>query len=219
MSQKVHSLHQARGDTAMALLPRTVIGRCADWFLLSDAPADRAQRAVSCLVDPEVGDTVLVATDPEGGVCWILAVLTRPAPETGSVVLPGGARLNASQGGVQLEATTVQLCGSQSVQVNTPSLDVSAVSSQVRINDCRGWFDTLESHANRLTVGARTVTSRIGRLFQHCVESLRQVERIDETRAGRIKVTVQGHHQLRAGHISSKAEGFVKIDGQKIDLG
>ena len=64
-----------------------------------------------------------------------------------------------------------------------------------------------------------TLSATLGRLLSRSIESFRSVQGLDETRAGRSSTIVQDHHQLRAGHITTRAEGFVKIDGQKIDLG
>jgi hypothetical protein len=50
-------------------------------------------------------------------------------------------------------------------------------------------------------------------------ESWRKVEGLDETQAARIRVHVEGAHQLNAEHVTVNAEGFVRIDGKTINLG
>ncbi len=71
----------------------------------------------------------------------------------------------------------------------------------------------------RIEYAAKTLSSKVGRLLSRALESFRSVDGLDETRAGRSRTTVRDDHRLKAGHITAQAKGFVKIDGQKIDLG
>ena len=50
--------HAAPADFALARA--TVTGVAGAWFFIDGAPQDRALRAESCLLAPEVGDLVLV---------------------------------------------------------------------------------------------------------------------------------------------------------------
>jgi len=50
-------------------------------------------------------------------------------------------------------------------------------------------------------------------------ESWRKVEGLDETQAARMRVYIQGSHQVDAEHVTVNAEGFVRIDGKSINIG
>ena len=79
-------------DTAQELHTALVSGRANDWFLLDNAPGcTRAKVAASCLLEPEIGDTVLVSVSACGGISYILAILAKPEHRGGSLRLPGGA--------------------------------------------------------------------------------------------------------------------------------
>ena len=45
------------------------------------------------------------------------------------------------------------------------------------------------------------------------------MENLDETRAGRVRLQVKDRFHLTSRHASVIAEGQVKIDAEKIDLG
>src|SRR5690348_13888334 len=62
-----------------------------------------AQRAVSCLVEPKVGDRVLVASE-EGGESFVLAVLARKEKAAMEIAAEGDLVLRANAGKVQIMA-------------------------------------------------------------------------------------------------------------------
>jgi len=77
----------------------------------TEAGEYRAKRAASCLLEPEVDDTVALLTT-QSGVCYVTAVLEREAGATGRIVadgdleiqLPAGQFTVAAQEGVTLLA-------------------------------------------------------------------------------------------------------------------
>lgn len=223
MSATVHSLHPksaaSRKETLYALSTATVLGHEDTLWLLDHPSRPAAQLSLSCLLAPEVGDTVLFTHPSEGEGAYVLAVLHRPQPDTGRLHLPGGNHLTSSSAGLQLHGASLSLNAAQQLQLNSADLDVNAGSAAVRVKHWQGWFDTAETHAVNVKLTAKTLSSRVGRLIQRLMESFRQTEGLDETRAGRVRVTADHHHQVEAGHLTHTAKGFVKIDGQKIDLG
>ncbi len=66
---------------------------------------------------------------------------------------------------------------------------------------------------------ARSFHSTLERLVQKTRDSFRWTERLDESRAGRMRQSVKGRYHLNAEAASILAKKQVKIDGDKIDLG
>ncbi|MFT0531300.1 DUF3540 domain-containing protein [Castellaniella hirudinis] len=206
-------------DTDVPLLHARIIGIVGDTFL-TDAPScPGAQQAFSCLVTPQVADLVLLSPAHAGQPAYVLAILQRADPQQARLALPGGALLQADAAGLRLHAKNLSLGSQDTLALHSGQLDVTAVSAQTRITHWQGWFDTLQAHAVSIQYGAKTLSATLGRLISRSIDSFRSVQGLDETRAGRSSTVVQDHHQLQAGHITAKATGFVKIDGQKIDLG
>lgn len=223
MSATIHSLprHPASQPAATHSLCSATVTGCADGhFLLDDAGLGQAQLAASCLLEPAVGDTVLLTYTGQDEPSFILAVLQRAASTTPAhLQLPGGNQLTSDSSGVRIQASSLSLNANTQLELNSAQLNVNAIDSSMTVKHWQGCFDTAESHAVNVKFTAKTLTSSIGRLIQRLVESFRATEGTDETRAGRIRVRARDHHQIDAGHLTHTAQGFVKIDGQKIDLG
>ncbi len=209
--------------TAPAIEARLVHARVSgtqDGMIQVDHPEGPvARRALSCLIEPQAGDLVLLALDPADGQAHILAILERPGSQDADLALPGGGAIRTRDGEVRIGARSLQLDGREGLALTTGRLDVAAVSASTTVKHWQGWFDTLEAYAVSIEYSAKTLSARLGRLLSRSLESFRSVEGLDETRVGRSRTRVRDDHRLEASHITARADGFVKIDGQKIDLG
>lgn len=201
------------------LLHARIIGIVGDTFLTDAPDCPGAQQAFSCLITPKVADLVLLSPGLAGQPAYILAILQRTDPHQATLVLPGGTQLQSDTTGLQLHAKNLSLGSQDALSLRSGQLDITAVSAQTRIAHWQGWFDSLQTHAVSIQYGAKTLSATLGRLISRSMESFRSVQGLDENRVGRSSTVVQDHHQLQAGHITARATGFVKIDGQKIDLG
>lgn len=224
MSATIHSLPlkpaAEPATTTHSLCTATVTGVSGEHFLLDHSRFSQAQAAASCLLEPVAGDTVLITHADNGAPCYILAILQRGAQaDSGHLRLPGGNQLASDAEGLRLQANSLSLNAASQLDLNSAGLNINAVSAGVNIKHWQGCFDTIESHAVNVRFTAKTLSSQVGRMIQRLMESFRKTEGLDETRAGRVRVSAQDHHHVDAGHLTHTARGFVKIDGKKIDLG
>lgn len=204
-----------------------VTGQADKWFFLAAAPGnisstDRALRAESCLVQPECGDTVLVCQGVTVGltsVPYILAVLSRADAQNAVLALPGGAQVRVNTGALAFVASDIALEGANSVSLKAPHIAVTAVSGDLRFNRLASTIGELSASMGSVLTVAQTVTSTVGRLVQKATNSFRWTENLDESRAGRMRLQVAERFHLKSRHASVIAEGQVKIDAEKIDLG
>src|SRR5690625_425841 len=91
-----------RPATAGQRLRRAVIQDVGETGYLLDHDRSReARRAFGCLVQPEVGDVVLVDDDPSG-VSYVLSVLERPEPRSATLSVPGDMHLVAPTGALSI---------------------------------------------------------------------------------------------------------------------
>lgn len=218
MATNVHPLKKALPGAEPRLVHARVTRALEGLFQVEHPHCGPARRAFSCLVEPQAGDLVLLSIDTEGS-SHVLAILQRPGAQDADLALPGGGAIQAREGEVRLRADALRLESRERLALHTGHLELAALSASTTVKHWQGWFDTLEARAVRIECAAKTLSSKVGRLLSRTLESFRSVEGLDETRAGRSRTTVRDGHQLRAGHITARAEGFVKIDGQKIDLG
>ena len=162
----------------------------------------QARLAVSCLVQPECGDTVLVAL--RGRQAYVLAVLERSSDAPVAMQLPRSASLSV-QGDLRLQAS-----GTVSLQGET----VEAVAQRISlVGKAVHWLaDTLESTAHRIKQVADLWTVQAKSHHRH-------VEDMEMVRAGHIDVRAEQVMHLNAGHTVVKSRELVKIDGKQIQVG
>ena len=198
-------------QSVLGLRSAVIAGQADKWFFLSSdqaANGERALRAESCLLQPESGDTVLVCSGVAVGVTsvsYILAVLSRTEPQQGALMLPGGASLKADNGNLSVAAKNIDLAGEQSLRLQAPQLAITAAQADMTFNT--------------LNTIAQNITTTVGRLLQKARDSFRWTQNLDESRAGRVRMQVAERLHIQAKHASVIAQGQVKIDGEKIDLG
>lgn len=219
MSANVHRLPLRPAHTPQTLFTAYVHGRTPQGFLLDDSGLQCARAAVSCLLEPQTGDTVLVVQGPPSAQGFILAVLDRPDSSRGTLILPGNNHVVLTPEHMQMQAQTLTLHAAEKIEITSSAVNLTAATSTVNVKHWQGWFDTVDAGAVNISLVAKTLSSRLGRLIQRATESFRKTEGLDEVRAGRSHVHIEGHQHTQADHITSVAKGFVKIDGQKIDLG
>lgn len=177
-----------------------------------------AKRAVSCLIEPEAGDRVLVAfADNE---VYVLAVLEREegAPATLShdgdlgVKLQGGRFTVAAQEGVTVAS-------GKDVSVVSGSVSVKAVEGEVALESLSLLGAVVRADLAKLKVLAGTVDSVFDRISQRVKRSFRFVEETEQLRAERIDYVAKKSMNMRGENTLITAEELVKIDGEQVHLG
>jgi hypothetical protein len=209
-------------DAAPGLAYATVTGRADKWFFLEGAAPvtiERALRADSCLIEPGCGDTVLVCNGGATAVSYILAVLVCAERDRSRLVLPGGVELHADHGKLQVDAQQIDLAAHQGVSLQAPKIDMTAIAGDLKFHRLEASAQEFQARLGVVTTIAQSVNSTVGRLIQKAKNSFRWIENLDETRAGRVRMKVDERFHLHAKHATMLADGQVKIDGEKIDLG
>lgn len=177
-----------------------------------------AQRSASCLLEPTVGDRLLVAV--LGREAFVLAVLEREDP-----ALP--VRL-AADGDLELvsRAGRVSVTAGEAFAVAAPSVSMSAVRVTVAADtvDVAGRALSFVADVGQLKLGAaklvaRTADAVLERLFVHASRALRRVDTLDQVRAGQIDMAAKDCAMLRGQHTIVDADGMVKVDGAQVHIG
>lgn len=215
----LHSLLKGTMDSGQFMLA-TVTGRVGQWTLVSaNGQQQRVRCAASCLLLPEVGDTVLVFDGENEQTSYVLAVLAKLAADNAELVLPGGAMLTTQKDKLAISATNLELSSRKTVTLSTPIFRISTMCVDLASDFMRAKVTSVESHFAKAHLVAGAITSRVGRLVQKARNYFVDVEELLETRADRQRTVVAGASDTHARHVSVMAEACVRIDGQKIDLG
>ena len=213
--------HNVTQSTPSPTLVHAIIsGHTEQWFFLQTAHGElRARCAISCLIAPEIGDTVLLSVSEDPMSSYILAILLRPSGNHSLLSIPGGATLKTTQGHLVIQAEAVSIHGQQALNLDTSALNVRALETEVRISRLRSWFEQAQTFVDALKLVAKSTTTTVERRILKATESFKWVEQVDETRAGRVRMDIAGRFQMQSRHTSIKSEGLVAIDGKKINLG
>lgn len=174
--------------------------------------------AVSCLLQPAVGDTVLISISDEGG--YILAVLAQANSEHSELRLPGSARLAAKTGsltlsaaqGVKIEAGSGLQLQARAASFAFEVLGIRAQRMQVTGDSQQTvWRERRDFIEHQLVVTGQTEQrsgARVTRIVGH-----------DECSAGSQRIIVQRDWRVRAGGVDIQADKKVSLDGQQVQLG
>jgi len=184
--------------------------------LLASGRTCRAVHAASCLLEPAEGDRVLVAW--LGDEAFVVSVLTRAGRGPARLSMGGDAELRV-EGTLSLEAR-------DRIVARAPNVSIAARSWLVRAADAVLSTDRLSLSSARALLDLRAVEAVLGavetvaeRLVTRAGRSLRQVDDVDQVRAGRVEVASESTLSLHAHDTLVTADGLVKMDAEQIQLG
>ena len=109
--------------------------------------------------------------------------------------------------------------GPQSTDLNAKKLQVAARRGEFAIADLAYAGEQLSAKLQR----AKVVLDRLETVARHAVARVRDlyqfIEGLSQSKAGRMRTLVDGAYHLKGESVSVKAEGTMKIDGERINLG
>lgn len=175
--------------------------------------------AAGCLLQPEVGDLVLVSVTAGRG--YILTILERGAPESAAQVeVPGDLRLSVPTGKLEIHA-------SDGVSVDAGAVfALSATQAAVSLNEaniaCRtlhaegdhahtNWKTRTDVSVNRMDIATRAET--------HLRESVRRIAEHEDVAVGSQRTVVTEDWSVQTGSADLKARERVAVDAASVQIG
>ena len=188
-----------------------IVAEAGDDFVVhTDAAVYRARRAASCLLEPLVGDKVLLVTDMEAGD-YVLAVLERDAGRLSTLSLPGDAQIQVQGGRLTVSA--------REIAMQSGSLKVEALKGEVTVHELSLVGEAWRSCVDRVKSVGRSFDSILERCHQRVSRSYRVVDELDQVKAGQIDYQAETTLQMHAKYNLMTADELVKLDGEQIHLG
>jgi hypothetical protein len=185
----------------------------------TEAGAYRAKRAVSCLIEPEDGDTVALLTTPTG-TCYVTAVLEREAGATGRIVADGDLEIQLRSGHFSVAAQEgVNLVTASEVSLVGGSLRVHAQEGNVVMERLSFLGAFARAEVEKIKVVAGSLDQVLDRFSQRVKRSFRHVEELDQVKAEHIDYAAKSSMSLHAENALITAEELVKVDGEQIHVG
>jgi len=177
-----------------------------------------ARRAASCLLEPALGDEVLVVHHEKGS--HVLAVLERNGEETPRISAEGDLEIAAPGG-------KVIVSGGEGVSVITPGeAEIAANRTRVTSQHAELVIDALSYVGDRVTAQvdriktvAQSVESIAGRWVQRLDRAYRFIARSESVRAEYLDFEARSAFHVKSKTTLVNSEGLTKLDGSQIHLG
>lgn len=181
--------------------------------------ARTCRRAASCLLKPQVGDTVLVS-GPDSYRMFLIAVLEQADAAVSRIEIDGALVLGGNAHPVTIESE-----GKVSVR-SGGVLDMAAAQWAMRAGsaDCRA--DDMRFTARKVdaTMGTMKLVGKVfetisERVVQMTRSALRIVDEVDQSRVGHLDCKARDTVRIHAKHTMVTGEDLVKIDASQIHMG
>ena len=177
---------------------------------------------------PKVGDKVLVAGEDFENSFIIGHFPAKPAKQpTGQRFtlaqdeLTGKTTLTVPEGDLALcsEKGSIRLEAAKDIELHSPQFSLEAGKGQIKIADVDYQGVRLGASIAQTKLFLGKLNSTVGRLIEKAKNVYRQVDNLNQLKAGRMRTLVKGSYHLKGESINQKAEKDVRIDGNKINLG
>jgi len=186
---------------ALAALPGGQFSAQVTHCLECDGRGWHCRRAVSCVIAPQTGDTVLIsAVDNQ---MWLLAVLERGNNDATELSVPGDLRI-ASQGALSL---------------SSEALNVSAAKGDCHISEMTYSGDKISAWVTLSRIvgkRAESVWQTVTQLSHNLFRTTRQTEQV---RAGQLDMKAEDYLRMHAHNTVITSKAITKVDSEQIHMG
>lgn len=179
-----------------------------------------AFRAVSCLVEPLVGDTVLVSSSPRVAASHVLSVLERAQPSPTTLSADGDLAIHLPSG--KLDVVTkagAAVTTGGSIDLTSNRLVAQAVDAELRTENleasgrtARIFYETMQASVERAELIADRITTRAR-------QAMRILTELDQLRAQCVDYVAKKSLRMHAENTVVTAESIAKVDAKNIHLG
>lgn len=176
-------------------------------------------RALSCLLQPEVGDRVLLSgVDAQN--TYLIAVLERTGTLPLRLDIGGDLHLGSALGNVYVEAgKQLHLSAQSSLQHKAPNMDFEADTIRVQAQACQLVSQDLTVLGKAIRVVSQMHEVVAERFSQMCKNVTRLTEHREHVRAGQLDVQAEHYMRLHARHTLVTAKELVKVNADQIHMG
>jgi len=177
-----------------------------------------ARRAASCLLEPELGDEVLVVHHERG--THVLSVLERDEEAPAKLTTEGDLHISAASGRISVNARDgVDVVTPGETVIASGTARVSAAKADVVLGALAFVGDHLTAHVDRIKTVAQSVETVSDRLVQRLQRAYRFIARSETVRTEYMDIEARAAFHVKSEATVVHSAGLTKLDGSQIHLG
>ncbi len=216
-TQKITAIHS---ELQSQVLSGTIEGiDVVGYKIVCEAGHFVASRAFSCVVEPQLADTILFSLGP-ARQCHILSIIERPGCTDTHLKFPGNVSITTQQGELSLNGSQgVNMSSQYSINMVSEEVNLLAKKGMVNIQNMKAAGSTLVSTINNIQTYAHTLETVAEHWLQKLKNSFRQIDGVDQVKSQDAIHTVQNLYSMRSKQAAILAEKDIKIDAERIHMG
>lgn len=175
------------------------------------------RRAASCLLQPQIDDTVLIS-GPERERVYLIAVIEQAQQNKSTFSVPGELTISAESININSVAG-MQLNGGTELGMKSAQLNLSAEKGQCVVDEMQYVGRELKSTVGMMRIIGKVYESIMDRLSFMSRTSFKITEEVEHMRAGTIDYQAEQSARLHSKYTMVTAKDLVKVDGKQIHMG
>lgn len=193
---------QSQSGCVLEITPQFLLIEC-------DNKTVQAQKAFSCLIEPEVNDIVMLCTD-QHQQSFIIAVLQRQQSDQATLSVPQRTVIHSDQ----------------KLTFSSPEINQISDSALMKTRNLVSEFDQavvkgskLHSHIRHLHVVSDMISTMAKQAIQKFSSYVRKTDGSDQVQATQMSRKVDGLYNMNSKHTILVSQKDTKIDGEHIHMG
>ena len=215
-SHDEHPMSQARLHHA-----RLVMCDGNRYAALTDRGAQWVRPAAGCLLQPAIGDWVLISCSDSDDQGYILTILERATPDTpAQIAMPGDLHLSLPDGRLTLNASQgIGVNAGAALDVASQQLSASLQHATVACQTLHITGDTAQSYWQTRTTLSNHTLDVATRHEIHTQHSVRRVNGHEEVSVQSLRQLVEDDWSVCADTVDLTARDRASIQGDSVQLG
>ena len=175
------------------------------------------QRAASCLLMPQLGDTVLIS-GPNAEQVYLIAVIKQSSPTHSLIQIQGELELEATQLSFKTQEV-LSLRSQDALVMQSEQVQLATDQAQFLVNDMQYVGKQVHSQIGIVRLLGKVYESIVDRLSFMSKDSFKVTENVEHNRAGTLDIQAEQSARIHANYTMLTGKDLVKVDAKQIHMG
>jgi len=180
-----------------------------------------ARVALSCIVQPEPGDLVMISLD-DFNRCYVVAVLERDTSREQpiGITFPSDVTMTVEHGGLTIRTEdSLQFGSRKEISLSTEDLNIHATNGDVCMEKLSFIGKYLGTQVEKVKIVGNTLDTVFKRMTQKIKHGFRYIEHHEEVHAGSSRYLIKETMTVQSKNSIHLAREHMKLDAEQIHIG